>query len=57
VGIEPGSSRFHLFSHFRHLTAEPQRLPNFSDFDLAFAAMYYNSISVVIIPSMYITSW
>jgi hypothetical protein len=27
VGSEPGSSGFHLFSHFHHLTAEPQRLP------------------------------
>jgi hypothetical protein len=27
VGSEPGSSRFHLFSHFHHFTAEPQRLP------------------------------
>jgi hypothetical protein len=28
VGSEPGSSGFHLFSHFHHFTAEPQRLPN-----------------------------
>jgi hypothetical protein len=28
VGSEPGSSQFHLFSHFHHFTAEPQRLPN-----------------------------
>jgi hypothetical protein len=28
VGSEPGSSRFHLFSHFHHFTAEPQRLPH-----------------------------
>jgi hypothetical protein len=28
VGCEPGSSRFHLFSHFLHFTAEPQRLPH-----------------------------
>jgi hypothetical protein len=27
VGNEPGSSHFHLFSHFHHFTAEPQRLP------------------------------
>jgi hypothetical protein len=27
-GSEPGSSRFHLFSHFHHFTAEPQRLPD-----------------------------
>jgi hypothetical protein len=27
VGSEPGSSRFHLLSHFHHFTAEPQRLP------------------------------
>jgi hypothetical protein len=27
VGSEPGSSQFHLFSNFHHLTAEPQRLP------------------------------
>jgi hypothetical protein len=27
AGSEPGSSRFGLFSHFHHLTAEPQRLP------------------------------
>jgi hypothetical protein len=27
VGSEPGSSRFHLFSHFHHFTVEPQRLP------------------------------
>jgi hypothetical protein len=27
VGSEPGSSRFHLISHFHHFTAEPQRLP------------------------------
>jgi hypothetical protein len=27
VGSKPGSSRFHLFSHFHHFTAEPQRLP------------------------------
>jgi hypothetical protein len=27
VGSKPGSSRFHLFYHFHHLTAEPQRLP------------------------------
>jgi hypothetical protein len=27
VGSKPGSSRFHFFSHFHHLTAEPQRLP------------------------------
>jgi hypothetical protein len=27
VGSEPASSRFHLFSHFHHYTAEPQRLP------------------------------
>jgi hypothetical protein len=26
VGSKPGSSRFHLFSHFHHFTAEPQRL-------------------------------
>jgi hypothetical protein len=26
VGSEPGSSHFHLFSHFHHFTAEPQRL-------------------------------
>jgi hypothetical protein len=26
VGSEPGSSWFHLFSHFHHFTAEPQRL-------------------------------
>jgi hypothetical protein len=30
VGSEPGSSQFHLFSHFHHFTAEPQRLPNFT---------------------------
>jgi hypothetical protein len=24
---EPGASRFHLFSHFHHLTTVPQRLP------------------------------
>jgi hypothetical protein len=29
VGSEPGSSQFHLFSHFHHFTAEPQRLPLF----------------------------
>jgi hypothetical protein len=29
AGSEPGSSRFHLFSHFHHFTAEPQRLPIF----------------------------
>jgi hypothetical protein len=29
VGSKPGSSRFNLFSHFHHFTAEPQRLPNF----------------------------
>jgi hypothetical protein len=23
----PGASRFNLFSHFHHFTAEPQRLP------------------------------
>jgi hypothetical protein len=37
VGSEPGSSQFHLFSHFHHITAEPQRLPSFpicSDFGL-----------------------
>jgi hypothetical protein len=28
VGSEPGSSRFNLFSHFHHPTAEPQRLPD-----------------------------
>jgi hypothetical protein len=28
VGSEPGSSRFQLFSHFHHFTAEPQRLPS-----------------------------
>jgi hypothetical protein len=28
VGSKPGSSRFHLFSHFHHFTTEPQRLPN-----------------------------
>jgi hypothetical protein len=27
VGSEPGSSQLHLFSHFHHFTAEPQRLP------------------------------
>jgi hypothetical protein len=27
VGSEPGSSQFHLFSHFHHFTAEPQRRP------------------------------
>jgi hypothetical protein len=27
VGSEPGASGFHLFSHFHHFTAEPQRLP------------------------------
>jgi hypothetical protein len=27
VGSEPRSSQFHLFSHFHHFTAEPQRLP------------------------------
>jgi hypothetical protein len=27
VGSEPGSSRIHLFRHFHHFTAEPQRLP------------------------------
>jgi hypothetical protein len=27
VGSKPGSSRLHLFSHFHHFTAEPQRLP------------------------------
>jgi hypothetical protein len=27
VGSKPGSSQFHLFSHFHHFTAEPQRLP------------------------------
>jgi hypothetical protein len=27
VGSEPGSSQFHLFSHFHHFTSEPQRLP------------------------------
>jgi hypothetical protein len=27
VGSEPGSSRYHLFSHFLGFTAEPQRLP------------------------------
>jgi hypothetical protein len=27
VGSKPGSSQFHLFSHFNHFTAEPQRLP------------------------------
>jgi hypothetical protein len=26
-----GAISFHLFSHFRHFTAEPQRLPMFSD--------------------------
>jgi hypothetical protein len=26
-GSEPGSSRYHLCSHFHHITAEPQRLP------------------------------
>jgi hypothetical protein len=26
VGSKPGSSRFHLLSHFHHFTAEPQRL-------------------------------
>jgi hypothetical protein len=26
VGSKPGSSWFHLFSHFHHFTAEPQRL-------------------------------
>jgi hypothetical protein len=26
VGSEPGASRFHLFSHFHHFTAESQRL-------------------------------
>jgi hypothetical protein len=29
VGSKPGSSRFFLFSHFHHFTAEPQRLPDF----------------------------
>jgi hypothetical protein len=28
VGSEPGSSQFHLFSHFHHFTAEPQWLPS-----------------------------
>jgi hypothetical protein len=28
VGSEPGASQFHLFSHFHHFTAEPQRLPS-----------------------------
>jgi hypothetical protein len=27
VVSKPGSSRFHLFSHFHHFSAEPQRLP------------------------------
>jgi hypothetical protein len=27
VGSEPGASRLHLFSHFHHLTAEPQQFP------------------------------
>jgi hypothetical protein len=27
VGSKPGSSQLHLFSHFHHFTAEPQRLP------------------------------
>jgi hypothetical protein len=27
VGSKPGSSQFHVFSHFHHFTAEPQRLP------------------------------
>jgi hypothetical protein len=27
AGSEPGSSQFHLFSHFHYFTAEPQRLP------------------------------
>jgi hypothetical protein len=27
VGSEPGASQFHLFFHFLHFTAEPQRLP------------------------------
>jgi hypothetical protein len=27
VGSKPGASQFHLFSHFHHSTAEPQRLP------------------------------
>jgi hypothetical protein len=27
VGSEPGSSQFHLFSHFHPFAAEPQRLP------------------------------
>jgi hypothetical protein len=27
VGSEPVSSQFHWFSHFHHITAEPQRLP------------------------------
>jgi hypothetical protein len=29
VGSKPGSSRFNLFSHFHHFTAEPQK-PRYS---------------------------
>jgi hypothetical protein len=32
VGSEPGSSQFHLFSHFHHFNAELQRLPVFRIF-------------------------
>jgi hypothetical protein len=28
MGSEPGSSSYHLFSHFHHFTAKPQRLPD-----------------------------
>jgi hypothetical protein len=36
VGSEPGASRFHLFYHFHHFTAEPQRLPS--------SAIFYHHI-------------
>jgi hypothetical protein len=40
VGSEPGSSQFHLFSHFHHFTADPQRLKKrFVVYDLQYLSI------------------
>jgi hypothetical protein len=46
VGSEPGSSQFHLFSHFHHFTAEPQRLPTSKYFILTNIVTFLTQIHV-----------
>jgi hypothetical protein len=50
VGSKPGSSRFHLFSHFHHFTAEPQRLPFSANFLLSLQSEVF--VSKIFGPNM-----